>query len=687
MSETELLQAFRKNRSEEAFAELVRRYASLVYSVAKRRLANAALAEDITQIVFIRFAKTPPKAQSHAELAAWLHRTTINVTIDTWRSETRRRTREQQAAVMEPATPQSAVWEDISPNLDEALNQLNDEDRQALLLRFFSRKSMRDVGAALGVSEDAAKMRVSRAVDRLRTGLGVGSAACTAMVLGTILAEHSVEAAPIQLLSRLAAMKLPAAAGVAGIGGLLVALLQIPKFNLAAGAVMLAVIGVSTVQLVRSLNAPDSKMAVANFQTNLTGDATGISSREKFDSSGFNTPVELPTDVVKILFHVVDAETGEGLANTKIQAAHFEAGGLGGSHDLLTDKNGVAVIPELEDITKTHFANVFVVAEGHVPKVVSFRGDVWPADYTMKLDPAMTVAGLVVDEQDLPVAGVKIWVQNPTMDPGQAENVAFQTCPVTSHDDGSWSCNYIPKDYTNDIRFILKKDGYAVTLPFGPVDKVYLTNLVLVINRGFTVTGQITDPQNRPVVNAHIKTLPNNSHQVQSTRTDENGIFILAGVSGDTTNKFYDWPRLETNDSGGAILRGLAWPGPLHVMLDVQADGFASQTATVQLPDVTNVANFTLSLGNIFRGRVVDETGNPIPNAVIRTDYDFKNQIHARYDWTAHADGNGRFEWDSAPAEAICYWFEADGYSAIRGMPLLADGSDHEITLKSKAAK
>jgi len=95
-------------------------------------------------------------------------------------------------------------------------------------------------------------------------------------------------------------------------------------------------------------------MAVANFQTNLTGDATGISSREKFDSSGFNTPVELPTDVVKILFHVVDAETGEGLANTKIQAAHFEAGGLGGSHDLLTDKNGVAVIPELEDITKTH---------------------------------------------------------------------------------------------------------------------------------------------------------------------------------------------------------------------------------------------------------------------------------------------------------------------------------------------
>ncbi len=71
MSETELLEAFRKERSEDAFAELVRRYASLVYSVAKRRLANPALAEDVTQIVFIRFAKAPPKVCSHSELAAW----------------------------------------------------------------------------------------------------------------------------------------------------------------------------------------------------------------------------------------------------------------------------------------------------------------------------------------------------------------------------------------------------------------------------------------------------------------------------------------------------------------------------------------------------------------------------------------------------------------------------------------
>lgn len=602
--------------------------------------------------------------------------------------------------------------------MDEALNQLNDEDRQALLLRFFGRKTMRDVGAALGVSEDAAKMRVSRAVDRLRTQLGVGSAACTAAVLGMILAERLVEAAPGQLVARLAAMKLPATAGVVGMGGLLGTLLRISKLKLAAGAIVLTVVGIGTVHLIRSLNAPVPKAAVTNSQTNLTGDATGSANRERFDSSDFNTSVAPTTKAVKILFHVLDAETGDGLANAKIQVAYFGAGGVDEGHDVLTDNNGVAAIPEPDDPTKNHGPNVFVAAEGHVPKVVGFHDGAVPADYTMKLDPAMTAGGLVVGEQGLPVAGVKILIQNPGMEPGQAENVDFQTCPVTNHGDGSWSCSYIPKDYTSEIRFILKKPGYAVTFPVVPVAQVDLTNLVLVINRGFTVTGRITDPQNRPIVNARIKTLPNNSNKRQSTKTDENGVFTLTGVPNDdmTGPKWtYEQPALETNNRGAVIIRAgydfygfdqftletntgvpvmvkhlVRWPGETNqrqVNLAMQADGFAPQTATVELLDSTNIANLTLSPGNIFRGRVVDEAGNPISNAIIRTDWDFKNQIETRFNWTTHADGNGRFEWDSAPAEEICYWFEADGYNVIRGMPLPADGSDHEITLKSNAVK
>jgi RNA polymerase sigma factor (sigma-70 family) len=700
MSEYELLKAFREERSEEAFAELVRRYAGLVYSVAKRRLPNASLAEDITQIVFIRFAKTPPALRNHAELAAWLHRTTVNVAIDTWRSETRRRTREQQAVAMEPATSENAVWEDISPNLDQALNQLHDEDRQALLLRFFGRKTMRDVGVALGVSEDAAKMRVSRALDRIRAQLGVRGAACTAAVLGTLLAERSVEAAPVQLVSRLAAMKLPAVAGVAGTGGVLGALLRSSAFKLAAGAVVLAVIGVSSVHRARSFNEPPPNVAMPNSQTNQTGNAAAVANREQFDSRDFNTPVTPPASHMEMMFHVVDASTAEGLANARIKVAYHRPGVAG--RDVLTDNNGVAAIPipESEDATKTYGLLAFVVAEQHVPKDVDFHGVEIPANYTMKLDPAMTAGGLVVDEHGLPVAGVSlvpvkenlpVVLRGQGTDPRQMENVNFGVWPVTTREDGSWSCSYIPTDW-QEIRFSLDKPGYAATFPVVPVARVDLTNLVLVINRGFTVTGQMTDGQNRPVAKARIKTLHGHDHNRESATTDEHGVFVLDGVTGDTLIvQDHQGPVLETNESGEIRTIIRRWrtgvQGRPHVDLAIQAEGFAAQTGTVELLAATNVANFTLTPGNILRGRVLDEAGNPVSNAVIRTDLDVKNQLAAAFDWTSHTDGNGRFEWDSAPTHEICYSFYADGYDPVRGMPLTADGRDHEITLKADTAK
>src|ERR1051325_9091311 len=115
MNGTDLLAEHRNAGSESAFAELVRQYTNLVYSIAKRRLSNGALAEEVTQTVFTRLANAAPKLKSDAELVAWLHRTTVHVAIDVWRSEPRRRTREQQAAAMEP--PESThPWDEIAPH-------------------------------------------------------------------------------------------------------------------------------------------------------------------------------------------------------------------------------------------------------------------------------------------------------------------------------------------------------------------------------------------------------------------------------------------------------------------------------------------------------------------------------------------------------------------------------------------
>jgi len=159
MSGNDLLAEFREKRAEAPFAELVRRYTNFVYSVGKRRTANEALAQEVTQLVFVKLAKTPPKLRGEAELVAWLHRTTVNLSIDLWRSENRRRRREEHAVAMQADPAPDVAWNELAPVVDEALNDLTDADRQAILLRFFDQKSMRDVGAVFGVSEDAGQPR------------------------------------------------------------------------------------------------------------------------------------------------------------------------------------------------------------------------------------------------------------------------------------------------------------------------------------------------------------------------------------------------------------------------------------------------------------------------------------------------------------------------------------------------
>src|SRR5215207_9625506 len=205
MNGTTLMAEFRASGSDVAFGQLVRCYTNLVYSIARRRTGNDSLAQEVTQLVFIRLARTAPSLGNDAELVAWLHRTTVNASIDLWRAESRRRAREEHAVAMQPEPPAEDAWHTLAPALDEALNSLPDSERQAILQRYFHQQSMRELGAALGVSEDAAKMRVSRALERLRDQLARHGVTCGVASLSAFLTERAVEAAPISLIEALAA--------------------------------------------------------------------------------------------------------------------------------------------------------------------------------------------------------------------------------------------------------------------------------------------------------------------------------------------------------------------------------------------------------------------------------------------------------------------------------------------------
>ncbi len=674
MSETELLQKFRNERSEQAFGELVRHYAGLVYSVAKRRLPNASLAEDVTQIVFIRLAKNPPVVRTPGELAAWLHRITLNVTIDTWRSETRRRNREQQAMAMEPDTTHH-VWEEISPNLDEALNKLNDEDREAILLRFFETRTMREVGLVMGVSEAAAKMRVGRAVDRLRTQLGAATA-CSAVIFATLLTERSAGAAPTQLVSQIVKMKLPAAAGK---GALLRSLSRVPGIKLVAGAVVSVLVVITGAHFLHSnaeTQTPQTSQAASSGAAVPPPDDTHIDLAQAEPS-----PIVI-SNAAGIQLHVVDSETGVGLSGTRIRYDFSGSDGLREGRDTFTDEKGFVAIPRPTNKTMISATIISATAEAHVPKSLRWIGEQAPAEYTVKLDPAVTASGFIVDEQGKPVPDVRISVPTPAMVLGQIENIDFWTCPVTNRDDASWSFSYIPKD-TNEFSFVLDKPGYAQTCVPVPMDRVELNNLILVINHGTVIEGKIADQRGQPIANCHVKVLSGDRDKRLSANTDENGVFELVGVMTDPSDGYsYDNPPIETNRYGSTILRGLRPHGAPVAYLAVQIDGYAPQMKAVELSGLTNSVSFTLAPGNILRGRVVDESGAPIPDALVQTDFCFKRTNDREFDWTNHTDSGGWFQWDSAPSEEVGYWITAAGYNQLRNAKFLADGGEHDVVLK-----
>jgi RNA polymerase sigma factor (sigma-70 family) len=216
-----LLREYSRNHSESAFASLVERHINLVHSVALRQVGDAHLAEEITQAVFIILARKADKLSHHTVLSGWLCRTARYVSLRAMRGEWRRQQREQEAHMQSILNePESETWTHIAPLLDGALEQLGRKDHDALVLRFFENKNFAEVGAALGASEDAAKMRVSRALEKLRkffTKRGVDST--TAIIAGAISA-NSVQAAPVGLAKAVTAIAM--AKGVAASGSTLI---------------------------------------------------------------------------------------------------------------------------------------------------------------------------------------------------------------------------------------------------------------------------------------------------------------------------------------------------------------------------------------------------------------------------------------------------------------------------------
>ena len=213
-----LLRAYVENGSEPAFTALVDRYTKLVYSTALRQVGgNTHLARDVVQSVFTDLASKAGSLRHRKVLTGWLYTSTHLAVAETFRAENRRRAREREAQIMMQISSGDMpdTWSRLRPVLDEAMRELSDSDRDSILLRYFEGRPFAEIGEKLSLTENAARMRVERALDRMHALLGKRGLTSSTAALATVLTEQAVGAAPPGLAADVASVAFAQAASAA----------------------------------------------------------------------------------------------------------------------------------------------------------------------------------------------------------------------------------------------------------------------------------------------------------------------------------------------------------------------------------------------------------------------------------------------------------------------------------------
>lgn len=676
---TQLLRAWAGHGSEDAFRELVRRYVDLVWSVARRQTGgDVHAAEDIVQQVFTDLARQTqrgrgPLAGGPCALGGWLHRHTCFVAANLRRAERRRQAREQTAVAMNSLElAGESAWQALAPVLDETLNELEPADREALLLRFYERCDLRAVGAALGVSEDAAQKRVARALEKLRGLLAARGVSLGGAVLAGLLGDRAVEAAPAALAVRVsgAALAAGAGSGLAWLG----ALLATGKGKLAASLAAVVLVTVPLAWYLSRDSFPLGRSAGDRAETAaaLAGNARDSSRNVSTGSASGLASASLPAaaaapDPEALVLTLLDAETGQPVPNVAVDYRCWTGTDL----DLRTlhgTREGLCEV-RFPRGTATHL-QLTTRYEGFADTRLEWRpdrGEQIPFEYTLRLERAVPIGGMVVDPDGQPVAGAKVsFGHGEIPDAPRPENHLFGWLQVETDFTGRWKVNRIADEMLRRIGGsaehpdFVRSESLEVARNPDAEQRLRAGQYVFQLRRGVTVRGIVVDSQEQPVAEATVRVGMLGETHTRETRTVADGSFEVAGCQ----------------------------PGRKPVT--ASAAGFAATTVEADIQEATPPLRLVLQPGKTLRFRTVDRSGQPLPKVWFA--YSARGGLRRQMNPPAtpppqvvfggETDAEGRAVWENAPEQELAFAFAKPGYQRRDDVFLRPGEQEHVIVLE-----